>query len=68
MAFNKKLLNIIACPICKGELVLAKFSDESDQELVCKFDRVAYDIIDNIPVLLEDKVRELSLDELESLR
>jgi hypothetical protein len=68
MAFDKKLMAIIACPTCKGELVLATFPNKEEQELVCKFDRLAYEIKDNIPVLLEEKARELSLDEIESIR
>lgn len=68
MAFDKKLLAIIACPVCKGELVLVTLPGKEEQELVCKFDRLAYEINDNIPVLLEDKARELSLDEIESVR
>lgn len=68
MAFDKKLLAIIACPVCKGELVLVTLPDKEEQELVCKFDRLAFEIKDNIPVLLEDKARELSLDEIDSIR
>lgn len=68
MAFDKKLLAIIACPACKGELMLTTLADKESQELVCKFDRLAYEIKDNIPVLLENQARELSLDEIESLR
>lgn len=68
MAFDKKLMAIIACPTCKGELVLVTLPSKEEQELVCKFDRLAYEIKDNIPVLLEDKARELSLDEMESIR
>lgn len=68
MAFDKKLMAIIACPACKGELMLTTLSDKQEQELVCKFDRLAYEIKDNIPVLLENQARVLSLDEIESLR
>ena len=68
MAFDKKLMAIIACPVCKGELMLTAISDNQAQELVCKFDRLAYEIKDNIPVLLENQARSLSLEELESLR
>jgi uncharacterized protein YbaR (Trm112 family) len=67
MAFDKKLMAIIACPSCKGELTLATLPGKEEQELVCKFDRLAYEIKDNIPVLLEDQARALSLDEMESL-
>lgn len=56
---DNKLLDIIACPICKGELVYKK----SDNELVCKFDRLAYPIKDDIPVMLVDEARKLPADE-----
>lgn len=57
---DKNLLEILACPICKGEL----FFDRSNQELICKFDRLAYPLIDDIPVMLESRARRLSGDEL----
>ncbi|GAB55223.1 hypothetical protein GPUN_1092 [Glaciecola punicea ACAM 611] len=68
MAFDKKLMAIIACPACKGELMLTTLVNKDEQELVCKFDRLAYEIKDNIPVLLENQARTLSLDEIEALR
>ncbi len=63
MAFDKKLLEILACPVCKGAV---KF-DAEHNELICRFDRLAYPIRENIPVLLEVEARSLSLEELESL-
>lgn len=68
MAFDKKLLDIIACPVCKGQLILTTLPERSEQELVCKFDKLAYAIKDNIPVLLETEAREISLSEYESLK
>jgi uncharacterized protein YbaR (Trm112 family) len=56
---DKNLLEILACPICKGEL----FFDKTNQELICKFDRMAYPVIDDIPVMLESRSRRLSVDE-----
>ncbi|HEY9199161.1 MAG TPA: Trm112 family protein [Gammaproteobacteria bacterium] len=56
---DKKLLDILACPICKGPLVHRK----DQQELVCKVDRLAYPIRDDIPVMLEDEARVLPPDE-----
>jgi len=60
---DKKLLDIIACPVCKGELLYV----DSTQELVCKFDRLAYQIKEGIPVLLESEARSISLEEKEKL-
>lgn len=52
---DKKLLEIMACPVCKGELIY----DKQAQELQCKFDRLAYPILDDIPVLLEENARKM---------
>ena len=62
MAFDHKLLEIVACPVCKGKLNY----DKEKGELVCRADRLAYPIQDDIPVLLESRARHLSLDELPS--
>jgi uncharacterized protein YbaR (Trm112 family) len=58
---NRKLLDILVCPICKGPLQYRK----EQNELVCKADRLAYPIRDDIPVMLEDEARRLSSDEIE---
>ena len=56
---DKKLLEILVCPLCKGKLVYVK----SAQELICKADRLAFPINDGIPVMLEDEARQLAADE-----
>lgn len=56
---DKKLLDILVCPKCKGPLVYKK----ADAELICKGDRLAYPIKDDIPVMLEEEARELPADE-----
>lgn len=56
---DKKLLDILACPVCKGALVYKKES----QELICKVDRLAFPIKDDIPVMLETDARELDVEE-----
>lgn len=56
---DKKLLEILVCPVCKGPLIYKKEANE----LICKADRLAYPIRDNIPVMLEDEARELAADE-----
>ena len=60
---DKKLLDILACPLCKSPLVY----DKAKQELICKADRLAFPIRDDIPVMLEDDARELTLDEIDAL-
>jgi uncharacterized protein YbaR (Trm112 family) len=56
---DKKLLDILACPLCKGPLVYKKEAGE----LVCKADRLAFPIRDDIPVMLEEEARKLAADE-----
>lgn len=56
---DKKLLEILVCPICKGPLVY----NQERQELICKADRLAYPIRDDIPVMLEGEARQLAADE-----
>ncbi|MDD1620108.1 MAG: Trm112 family protein [Methylococcaceae bacterium] len=60
---DKKLLDILACPLCKSSLTY----DKDKQELICKADRLAFPVRDGIPVMLEDEARELSHEESEAL-
>ena len=60
---DKKLLDILACPLCKSSLIY----DKSKQELICKPDHIAFPIRDDIPVMLEDEARELTNDEIDAL-
>jgi uncharacterized protein YbaR (Trm112 family) len=52
---DSKLLDILACPICKGPLQYSK----PQQVLVCRADRLAYPVRDGIPIMLEDDARRL---------
>jgi uncharacterized protein YbaR (Trm112 family) len=63
MAFDKQLLDILACPVCKGKL----YFDKENNELICRFDRLAYAIDENIPVMLENEARKMTTEELERL-
>ena len=54
-----KLLDIIACPVCKGKLDYKKDSNE----LICKFDHLAYPVIEGIPALLQTNARHITSDE-----
>jgi len=60
---DKKLLDILACPICKSTLI---YKQEAE-ELLCKADRLAFPVKDGIPVMLADEARELSNEEIEAL-
>lgn len=52
---DSKLLDILACPLCKGPLLFKK----AEAELICKPCRLAYPIKDDIPVMLEDEARKI---------
>lgn len=56
---DKKLLEILACPICKGPLI---FRPEAG-ELICRADRLAFPIREGIPVMLVEEARPLSAEE-----
>jgi uncharacterized protein YbaR (Trm112 family) len=56
---DRHLLEILVCPLCKGPLVWRK----ERQELICRADRLAFPVRDDIPVMLEEEARELSADE-----
>ena len=56
---DKKLLDILVCPVTKGPLIY----DKEKQELVSKSARLAYPIRDDIPVMLEDEARTLKIDD-----
>jgi uncharacterized protein len=60
---DNKLLEILVCPLCKSPLVYQKAA----QELICKADRLAYKIADDIPVMLVDEARKLTAEEVEAL-
>ena len=56
---DAKLLEILVCPLCKGPLIYKR----AEKELICKADRLAYPIRDEIPVMLEDEARKLDPNE-----
>ncbi|MEK8018899.1 MAG: Trm112 family protein [Candidatus Parabeggiatoa sp.] len=61
---NPKLFDILVCPVTKGPLIY----DKDNQELLSKSSRLAYPIRDEIPVMLPDEARHLTLDEIEQLK
>jgi uncharacterized protein YbaR (Trm112 family) len=56
---DSKLLDILACPVCKGPLHWQREA----QVLVCRADRLAYPVRDGIPVMLEEEARVLAGDD-----
>lgn len=61
---DAKLLEILVCPLCKSPLVYRK----AEKELICKADRLAFPIQDDIPVMLADEARKITPEEIEQLR
>ena len=61
---DKRLFDILVCPVTKGPLIY----DKDKQELLCKSSRLAYPLRDGIPVMLADEARHLDLEEVEKLK
>lgn len=55
MAISKELLDILACPKCKGEIYL----NEEGDGLICDACRLLYEIKDDIPIMLINEAKEL---------
>jgi uncharacterized protein YbaR (Trm112 family) len=53
------LLEVLACPVCKGELLYHK----QDQELICRFDRIAFPVVHDIPMMVIARARRLDSGE-----
>lgn len=52
---DKRILEIIACPKCKGDLEY----DSKKDILICRKDGIFYEVKNNIPILLIDKAKKL---------
>jgi len=55
---EQDLLDILVCPVSKGQLIL------HGNELFCEESMLAYRIDDGIPIMLPEKARKLSKEEL----
>ena len=58
---DKKLLEILVCPICKKDLIY----DKNRKELICLSDLLAFPVKEGIPVMLEDEARKISISDRE---
>lgn len=58
---DKRLLDILVCPVTKGKLI------KRDDELWSRQAALAFPIRDGIPVMLEEEARTLSQEEIESV-
>jgi uncharacterized protein YbaR (Trm112 family) len=59
---DKRLLELLVCPICKGPLQSA-VADGGSLELICRPDRLAYAVRDGIPLMLPEEARALGADD-----
>jgi uncharacterized protein YbaR (Trm112 family) len=55
VALNKDLLDVLACPKCRGDVRL----DTAKNALVCEACRLVYRVEDDIPVMLIDEAKPL---------
>ena len=55
MTISKELLDILACPKCKGDIHL----NETQDGLICDRCRLLYEIRDGIPIMLIDEATHL---------
>jgi uncharacterized protein YbaR (Trm112 family) len=55
MAISKELLDILACPKCKGDIHL----NEKGDGLICEKCELIYEIRDDIPIMLIDEAKPL---------
>ena len=59
MALEKTLLDILVCPICKGNLTY----QQDKQELICFVDKLAFPVEDDIPIMIPEQARNLEIDQ-----
>ncbi len=57
MTINKALLDILACPKCKGDIYLTDAGDG----LICDKCKLMYEIKDDIPIMLIEEARPLTV-------
>ena len=55
MAIKQELLDILACPKCKGDIYL----NDTGDRLVCDQCRLLYEIRDDIPIMLIDGTKPI---------
>jgi uncharacterized protein len=58
---DKRLLELLVCPICKGPL--RSTGSGTALELICRPDRLAYAVRDGIPLMLPEEARALNADD-----
>ncbi len=56
MAISKDMLDILACPKCKGNIYLS----DAENGLICDNCKLLYEIKDDIPIMLIDETKPLT--------
>jgi len=55
MAVNEELLDMLACPKCKGDVK----PDDSESGLVCDNCKLIYEVVEGVPVLVIDEAKPI---------
>jgi len=55
MALSEELLNILACPKCKGDIYI----NDTNDGLICDNCKLLYEIRDDIPIMLIDEAKNI---------
>lgn len=55
MTISKELLEILACPKCKGDIYL----NDAGDGIICEKCKLVYEVRDGIPIMLIDEARPL---------
>ena len=58
MPISQELLEILACPKCKGDIYL----NETQDGLICEKCRLIYEIKDNIPIMLIEEAKPMKTE------
>ena len=58
MAISQELLEILACPKCKGDIYL----NEAKDGLICEKCLLIYEIKDEIPIMLIEEAKPFTPD------
>jgi uncharacterized protein YbaR (Trm112 family) len=55
MNLSPKILDVLACPLCKGKL----HYDKDAQELICKIDKLAFPIKKGVPIMIVEQAKSI---------
>ncbi len=56
MAIRKEILDVLACPKCKGDIIMT----EDGTGIICKTCKLRYPVRDDIPFMLEDEAEKIA--------